>query len=582
MYDVLIKQGEVVDGTGSKPFVGDIAIKDGRIVEIGQNIDGKAARTIEAEGKLVTPGFVDVHTHYDGQVTWDEEVRPSSDHGVTTVVMGCCGVGFAPVKPGSEEFLIQLMEGVEDIPGTALSEGMDWSWESFPEYLDALGKRQYTIDIAAQVPHGALRFYVMGERGANDEPGTEEDVNKMARLVGEALEAGAVGFTSSRVKAHQAVDGRFVPGTLAPIDELMAIAHEMGRVGSGVFELIPSGAAGEALPGLKDQFTAQEEMQWMSEFSRVSGRPVTFTLVETYSEPETFRELLELQDEADAEGLRLHGQFPIRPTGVLTSLEGHHAFTARPTYKKLAKLPLAERVAELRKPEIKQAILSEPDQPESDAFMDNSHLILQMSLDFIYRIAEPVNYEPDPRFALSSMASAAGRDPLEMLYDLMLEDDGKAVLISLAANYKANDLSAIEHMMKNANAVPGLSDGGAHCKIICDASSSTYMLTHWARDRHRGPQFPIEYVVKKHTSDTASLYGFTDRGELRVGKRADINVIDFERLAVHVPKLVHDLPTNESRYLQESSGYEFTLVNGVVIRENDKLTGARPGRLIRG
>lgn len=582
MYDVLIRSGKIVDGTGAAPYVGDIAITGGLIVDMGPSLQGSAGTTVHADGRLITPGFVDVHTHYDGQVTWDDEIKPSSNHGVTTVVMGCCGVGFAPVKPGTEDWLIQLMEGVEDIPGTALSEGMNWTWETFPQYLDALDKGKYTIDIAAQVPHGALRFYVMGERGANDEPGTEEDVRTMAQLIGEALEAGAVGFTSSRIMGHQGSDGRPVPGTLAQKNELLAFAKEMGRVGRGVFEVIPSGTIGEVSGVPKDPFTAQQEMQWMREFAKISGRPVTFTVAQVYSEPESYIELLEMQDQACAEGLQLHGQFPIRPGGVLSSLQSYHAFTARPTYKKLAALPLAARVSQMRKPEVRSAILSEQDEAESTLVNDNFHQILQGSIDFIYRLQDPVDYEPEFKYSVSGMAQDQGVDPLALMYDMLLEEDGHAVLIALAANYMSNDHSAIERMLKNEHAVPGLGDGGAHAKLICDASSSTYILTHWARDRHRGKQFPIEYLVKKHANDTARLYGFNDRGTLAVGKRADLNVIDFANLQLGAPRLVNDLPCGEQRFLQSSAGYDFTMVNGVFTRADGEDTGNRPGRLVRG
>ncbi len=581
MFDILIRNAHIVDGTGAPPFDGDIAIHQGRIHEVGRGLSGVARETIDAAGRLVVPGFVDIHTHYDGQVTWDDELKPSSDHGVTTVVMGCCGVGFAPVRPGTEPWLIQLMEGVEDIPGTALTEGIEWQWESFPEYLDALARRKYAIDVAAQVPHGALRFYVMGERGANDEPATDREVATIARLVREAIDAGAVGFTSSRIMGHQAIDGRPVPGTQAAEEELMAIAREMRKAGRGVFEVIPSGTIGE-VPGIpKDRFTPQQEFGWMRRFAQASGRPVTFTVAQVYSEPESYRELLEMQDAAVRDGLPLHGQFPVRPGGVLTSLQTYHAFTARPTYKKLAALPLERRVAEMRKPELRRAILAERDEPRSSAVHDNFHQNLQASLEFIYPMREPVDYEPELSRSIGGMARARGVEPLGLMYDMLLEDDGQAVLIGLLANFKSNDHRAIEFMLENANAVPGLGDGGAHAKLICDASSSTYLLTHWARDRWRGKQFPIELLVKKHANDTARLYGLHDRGTLAVGKRADLNVIDFDRLRIGVPRLVADLPAGGQRYLQSSEGYDYTVVNGEPTRREGKDTGLRPGRLVR-
>jgi N-acyl-D-amino-acid deacylase len=581
MHDILIHDASIVDGTGTKPFSGDIAVEDGIITAIG-DLSGELARqTINAEGRIVAPGFVDIHTHYDGQATWDDELKPSSQHGVTTVVMGNCGVGFAPVRPGREGWLVELMEGVEDIPGAALTEGMKWGWESFPEYLNVLSKRQLSLDVAAMVPHGALRGYVMGERGANNEPATAEEIATMARLVSEALASGAVGFSTSRINGHQAVDGRPVPGTTAAPEELLGIARAMRSAGKGVFEVIPSGTVGQITGVKPDRYRLEEEWGWMRRFAAESQRPVTFTLIEVHSEPSTFKQLLKWQDEAVAQGLPLHAQYNGRPGGILIALQSYHAFQARPTYKKLAHLPLSERAAEMRKPDVRRAILSEPDVPASSSVSDMFPLIIQSMLPYIYPFKSIPDYEPFPSEAIEQAARARGVDPLGYLYDLLLEDEGQAVLIALAAGYSNNDHSGIEEMIRNPNAVPGLADGGAHARLICDASICTYLLTHWARDRQRGPKFPLELMVKRQANDTARLFGFSDRGTLNVGKRADLNVIDFDRLTLFRPYMVNDLPAGGARYLQDATGYDFTIVKGVVIRVKGQDTGARPGSLAK-
>ncbi len=581
MHDIIIRNANIVDGTGAKPFRGDVAIKGGRIAAIGKLGLESASETIDASGRMVAPGFVDIHTHYDGQVTWDTDLKPSSQHGVTTVVMGNCGVGFAPVRPGSEKWLIELMEGVEDIPGAALTEGMKWGWESFPEYLDIVARRELAIDVAALVPHGAVRGYVMGERGANNEPATPDEVSTMARLVREAIEAGAAGFSTSRINGHQAVDGRPVPGTTAAPEELLGIAREMRKAGKGVFEVIPSGTIGEIMGVKPDTYSLEQEWNWMRRFARESERPITFTLIEVHSEPEVFRKLLKWQDEAIAAGLQIYAQYNGRPGGVLTALQSYHAFQARPTYKRLRHLPLAERAAEMRKPEVRQAILNEQDVPLSSSVNDMFPMIIQKMVSYIYPLSSVPDYEPEPSTAIAAAAEAMGIDPLAYLYDLMVQGDGSTVLIALAAGYSNKDHRGIESMIRNPYAVPGLADGGAHARLICDASICTYLLTHWARDRHRGSKFPVEMMIKKQSNDTARLFGFSDRGTLELGKRADLNIIDFDRLSLLRPYMVHDLPAGGARYLQDADGYDFTLVNGVVTRRDGKDTGARPGRLAR-
>ena len=581
MHDILIRDGNIVDGTGRKPFRGDLAIKDGRVAAVGK-LDGEAAReTIDAAGRMVAPGFVDIHTHYDGQVTWDSDLKPSSQHGVTTVVMGNCGVGFAPVRPGTEKWLIELMEGVEDIPGAALSEGMKWGWESFSEYLEVLSRRELAIDVAAMIPHGAIRYYVMGERGANNEASTPDEAATMAKLVREALGAGAAGFSTSRINGHQAVDGRPVPGTTAAPEELLAIAREMRKAGRGVFEVIPSGTIGQ-ITGIKpDTYSLEEEWNWMRRFARESERPITFTLIEVHSDPEMFRKLLKWQDEAIADGLPLFAQYNGRPGGILTSLQSYHAFQLRPTYRKLAHLPLAERAREMRKPEVRSAILGEADIATSSSGADVFPALIPSMMGTIFPLDAVPDYEPEASRSITGAAAAAGMEPLAYMYDRLVEHDGKTVLIALAAGYSNKDHRGIELMLRNPNAVPGLADGGAHARLICDASICTYLLTHWARDRHRGPKFPVETLIKKQSNDTARLFGFTDRGVLEPGKRADLNIIDFDRLRLLRPYMVTDLPAGGARYLQDAEGYDFTLVNGVVTRRDGKDSGARPGRLKR-
>jgi len=495
--------------------------------------------------------------------------------------MGNCGVGFAPVRPGSERWLIELMEGVEDIPGAALSEGMTWGWETFPEYLDVLSRRKLAIDVAAIIPHGAIRGYVMGERGANNEAARADEVLTMARLVREALDAGAAGFSTSRINGHQAVDGRPVPGTTAAPEELLAIAREMRNAGRGVFEVIPSGTIGQ-IAGIKpDTYSLEEEWRWMRRFARESQRPITFTLIEVHSEPEMFRRLLTWQDEAIADGLPLFAQYNGRPGGVLTSLQSYHAFQARPTYRKIAQLPLAERAREMRKPEVRTAILSEADVPASSSVNDIFPRLIQAMMGNIFPLDPVPDYEPESSRSIVNAATRAGMDPLAYMYDRLVEDDGKTVLVALAAGYSNHDHRGIEVMLRNPNAVPGLADGGAHARLICDASICTYLLTHWARDRHRGPKFPVETLVKKQSNDTARLFGFTDRGVIEPGKRADLNVIDLDRLRLLRPYMVNDLPAGGARYLQDAEGYDFTFVNGVATRRDGKDTGARPGRLKR-
>ncbi len=577
MYDLLIRNGTIVDGTGAPARQGDVAVKDGKVVAVGEHLDGEAAETVDATGKLVTPGFVDIHTHYDGQATWDEVLDPSAGHGVTTVVAGNCGVGFAPVHPGQEEWLIQLMEGVEDIPGTALAEGMSWDWESFPEYLDVLDRRHYAIDIGTQVAHGAVRGYVMGERGARNEPATPEDIEAMAAIVKEAIEAGALGFSTSRTLAHRAIDGEPVPGTFAAEDELFGIGRVLGEVGRGVFELAPA-----AIDGL-DASDPFKEIEWMRRLAAETGRPVSFALLQLDPSPELWRELMDLSLEAIEAGAPLYPQVASRPFGLLTGLQTNHVFQKRPTFMALADLPLPELVEALRDPATKAQILAEEDAPpDPTVLFDGVGAFLLGMADNLYVMGDPPDYEPTRETSIGGIAEATGRDRQELIYDEMLRNDGQGFLMLPLFNYSHGDHEAIREQLQHPAAVLGLGDGGAHCGMICDASLPTYTLTHWARDRSRGEKLPLEWLIRKQTKDTAALYGLTDRGTLEVGRRADLNVIDHEALTLHSPRLVHDLPAGGRRLIQEASGYELTAVNGVVTRRKGVDTGARPGRLVRG
>ncbi len=585
MLDLKITGGTVVDGTGAERFRADIGVKDGRIVEVrrrsgdDEGLDTDAAEQIDATGRFVTPGFVDVHTHYDGQVSWDDTLTPSSLHGVTTVVSGNCGVGFAPVRPGREQWLIELMEGVEDIPGSALAEGITWQWESFPQYLDAIEKRSLAVDYGTQVAHGAVRGYAMGERGARNEEATADDIAAMARIVTEAIEAGALGFSTSRTEAHRAIDGEPVPGTYAAEAELFGLGRAMAAGGQAVFEVSPQGTAGES-----PAEATMRELDWMTALAAEIERPVSFTMIQTGGAPDLWRRQLERAGAALDRGIELYAQFAARPFGMLFGFSGYHAFTHRPTYRKLkAELGDADLVARLADPAVRAAILAETDLPPQPVPMfDGLYALIQYSVDKIFPIGDPPDYEPTPDTTVAAIAARRGVDPLATMYDLMLDSGGTAMLMLPFFNYAEGNHDAIYEMMTHPAAVSGLSDGGAHCGLICDASYPTFLLTHWARDRHRGPKFSLEYVVRKQTLDTATLFGLSDRGVIAEGRKADMNVIDMDALRLDVPRMVHDLPAGGRRLLQGATGYDATVVSGVVTRRHGTDTGARPGRLIRG
>lgn len=583
MFDTIIRNGTVVDGTGSAPFDADVAITDGRVVEVASSIDGPAHRYIDAQGCIVTPGFIDVHTHYDGQVTWDDRLEPSSSNGVTTVVMGNCGVGFAPARPTDTDALIDLMEGVEDIPGTALFDGMPWgAWESFGEYLDVLDSRSYATNIAAQLPHGSLRFYVMGERGAANEDATADDLVMMAKLTEEAFAAGAVGFTTSRTIGHRAKSGPPVPGTFAPIEELEAIAEAVGRAGHGVIEAIVAGTIG-LLPALGgERAKPLEEVPLLERMSKVSGRPVTFTVAQLFEDPNHWRLVMDESAAANERGANLRPQCIPRSVTIMTSLDTYHVFMRRPSYLAIADLPLAERVAAMRTPEVREAILGDPDDREGANLATNIAGLFAIGLPLTFSLSAPVNYEPSFDQSVYAQAMAAGIDPLEFMYDRLLDDDGKAFYAVLGSNFVGGNLDTCREMMLAPHSVTGLSDAGAHVNLISDCSVTTFHLTHWCRDRTAGEQLPIELMVNKLTQNNAELYGFSDRGVIAPGMVADINVIDLPNLRIHAPELRWDLPTGASRIMQGATGYRATMVSGEVVRENDQDTGARPGRLIRG
>jgi N-acyl-D-amino-acid deacylase len=575
MHDLVIRGGTVVDGTGTAPREADIGIDGGTIAEVGR-IAERGRDEVDARGRLVTPGFVDIHTHYDGQATWDPLLTPSCWHGVTTLVMGNCGVGFAPVRPGAQNFLIGLMEGVEDIPGTALHQGIAWEWETFPQFLDALERRRFVLDIGTQVPHGSVRAYVMGERGAKNEPANGDDVAEMAAIVREAIAAGALGFSMSRTLMHRAIDGEVVPGTHATEDEIFGICRELGKLRQGIIELAPAGVMGE------DLAAPDKEVSWMRRISRETGRPVSFALSQHEVEPAQYRRVLELCRAANAEGAHLTPQVGSRPTMLLIGHQTFHPFSHRPTYKKLAALPLSERVARLRDPAIKRQILAEEAPAGGDRGVAIVTHLIATGLHKIFPLGDPPDYEPGPEKSIKAIAEREGRDPYDVLYDRMLELDGRQLLMLAILSYHDGDLEALREMLEHPDSAFGLGDGGAHCGAVCDATMTTFLLKHWARDRSRGPRLPVEWVVRKMTRDTARLYGLGDRGVLAPGKKGDVNVIDFARLELALPEVAHDLPAGARRLIQRARGYDATIVSGEVTFRGGEHTGVLPGRLVRG
>jgi len=577
MSELVIRGGTVVDGTGAPARTADVAIDDGIVVEVGR-VATRGRREIDADGLLVTPGFVDMHTHFDGQATWDPHLTPSCWHGVTTAVVGNCGVGFAPAAPSRHEWLIGLMEGVEDIPGSALSEGMAFDWESFPEYLDALERMPRALDIGTHVPHGAVRAYVMGERGARNEASTADDIEAMAAIVADGLRAGALGFSTSRTMGHRAIDGEPVPGTFAAEDELFGIGAALAETGRGVFELAPMGTGGEASGDPPDAHVT--EIEWMVRLAAHIQRPVTFLVMQSHVAPDRWRHQMDVSRAARADGVPIYPQVASRCFGMLIGHQSRaNPFRTRPTYLALLDLPFDERVARLKDPEIRAKILLEGQGPVTPGTMSSA---MANAIPYVFPLGDPPDYEPTADSAVGARAAREGRTPDEVVYDLMLQNDGRELLLFPLLNYAGNSYDAIYEMISDPITVQGLGDGGAHCGIVCDASMTTYLLSHWVRDRSRGPRIELETAVQRLTSSTAALYGLDDRGVLAPGYRADVNVIDFERVDIDRPEMVYDLPAGAGRMVQHSTGYVETLVAGETVVASGELTDARPGRLIRG
>ena len=570
MHDLVVTGGLLVDGTGAEPRHADVAVDDGVITAVGADV-GAARRTIDADGALVTPGFVDIHTHYDGQATWDPMLTPSSWHGVTTVVMGNCGVGFAPVEQGRQEWLVGLMEGVEDIPGAALSVGIDWSWETFPEYLDALDGSPRMLDIGTQVPHGAVRAYVMGERGASNEPATADDIAAMAKVVREGMAAGALGFSTSRTLAHRAIDGEPVPGTFAAEDELFGIGSVLGELGTGVFELAPAGALGE------DLAAPDKEVDWMVRLSEAIGRPVSFALTQNNAEPGQWRRLLDLVSAANARGANVRPQVHARTVSLLVGFQTFHAAQFCPGWGELGLglMDWREQAAAVARPEVRARLVAEltdlEDDPVVMGFMNPSQT---------YLLGDPPVYEPGPERCIAQIAKREGRSQWEVLLEAMCTDGGSELLNAPVLNYSDGNLDAVHSMLTDTNSAFGLGDGGAHAGQTCDASTTTFLLSHWVRDRE-GDRLPLELAVHKMTGATADMYGLGDRGRVEPGKTADLNVIDFDRLGLRRPEWVTDLPGDAGRLVQKAEGYVATIKSGEVTMSEGESTGTMPGSLLR-
>ena len=568
MHDLVIRNGALIDGTGAPSRSADIAIDGGLITQVGGDI-GRGRREIDAQGCLVTPGWVDIHTHYDGQVTWDPYLSPSCWHGVTTVVIGNCGVGFAPVKRDRHDWLIELMEGVEDIPGSALAEGITWTWETFPEYLDSLDGQARVLDVATQVPHSAVRAYVMGDRGARNEDATPEDIAAMSAIVAEGMAAGALGFSTSRTVVHTTKDGTVMPGTTAAADELLAIGKAMAGVGPGVFEMS------------SDMNPAEREFDWMRSMSKDTGVTVTYSLLQSPLQPGNWIKLLDMNAQARADGADIVAQIACRPTGLVLGWQSTiHPFVGRQTYRDIAALPFESRLEKLKDPAVRATILSEPSRK-----MGPLGAIMTQGFDRMFRLQQPdgqLDYEPRAEDSIAALAQATGQAPDAIVYDMLMENDGRGYIYLPLLNYTEFNFDHIHTMMHDPNTVLSLSDGGAHCGVICDASFPTYMLTYWARDRVRGATLPLEKIVSMQTRDTARLYGLNDRGVIAPGMKADVNVIDYEALRILPPEMVFDLPAEGRRMIQRAEGYRATVVSGAVTFEDGVATGEMPGKLVRG
>ncbi len=562
-FDVVIRGGSVVDGTGSAPREADVGIVGDRIAAVGE-ITGSGKEEIDAKGKLVTPGFVDIHTHYDAQAVWDTHMAPSSHHGVTTAVMGNCGVGFAPCKPADRERLIELMEGVEDIPGAVMHEGLKWEWEFFGEYLDALDRRQRDIDICALLPHAAMRVFVMGDRAINLENANQADIAHMRQITREAMQAGAFGFSTSRSLSHKTLRGDPTPTLRAQEEELRGIAMGMTDAGSGMLEMVSEWAPDH-----------NEEFAMLRRVIEACGRPCVFTLTQRHSRPEVWRDLLAHADKAAADGLSIRPVVAPRAIGVLLGLAGsQNPFSGCPTYKEIAHLPVADRARRMADPDIRAKILSE-DPKKGSTFP----LFHRLSFDFMFRFGNPPNYQPKKEDSVAAIAARGNRTPPEVAYDMLIEDDGANFIYMPLGNYAYGDLTVSETTLANRNSIMGLGDGGAHVAFILDAGYQTWLLTHWGRDRKR---WEVGELIRRLTSDTARAAGLNDRGVLAAGKKADVNIIDWDRLGAEAPYIVSDLPAGGKRLLQTVNGYDATLVSGKVTFRNGVASGNLPGQLVRG
>ena len=565
MYDLVIRNGTIYDGKGGKPYLADLAVTGKTITKIGV-IEEVGTKEIDAKGKIVTPGFVDIHTHYDGQVTWDPYLRPSTYHGVTTVVMGNCGVGFSPCKPEKRDWLIGLMEGVEDIPGTALHEGIDWEWETFPEYLDTLEKKPLAIDVGTQIPHGAVRAFVMGERGITQEKASEEEISKMGEIVKEAIKVGAFGFSTSRTEKHRDSSGSLTPSITAHKDELVEIAKAVGELDKGV------------LQGISDFYDFQSEFDIFKEMSSASGRPISITVEQQDARPEWWLQLLNGIEDAQDQGIQMYGQVPPRATGILMGLTASlNPFTLYPSFFEISALTLEQKVEILRDPKFKTKILSETPVSIGNPLLDE----IVTSFNKMFRLGEPANYEPHPDSSVLSESKKLSLSPQEIVYDMLLEKEGKALIYHPLFNYEFGNLDHVETMLKHPYTVFGLGDAGAHCGAISDASFPTTLIQHWGRDRDRGEKFPLEALIKMQTFETSRLVGIKDRGLLMEGLKADINVIDFDNLTIHEPEILNDLPAGGRRLVQKASGYSYTIVSGQVAFKDGEATGELNGQLIR-
>jgi N-acyl-D-amino-acid deacylase len=565
-YDLVIRNGLVIDGTGAERFEAGIGVKDDRIAAIGE-VSGAGAEEIDARGKLVTPGFVDIHTHYDGQAVWSERLSPSSSHGVTTVVGGNCGVGFAPCRPEHRELLVSVMEGVEDIPEVVMTEGLTWDWQTYPEYLSAIEKRPHDIDFASQIPHSAVRVFVMGQRGADREPATEDDLRRMQAIVREAIDVGALGFATSRLVIHKTGQGDAIPTFQAAETELEAMALALKDAGRGVLQAV-FGESGR---------TFEDEIDLLSRLTRISGRPASFSMAQSNDNPDAWRHVMQHLAEANAKGPPIRAQVYPRPIGVVLGFDlSINPFSLCPSYQPLAKLPFAERIAALRDPMVRARLLMED---PGEAIIPLARL--GRRFDFMYPLGDPPNYEPTPEMSIAAQAAARGVNPEDLAYDLLLENGGRGLLLTAIANYGSGSLDPIYSLITDPNTVIGLGDGGAHYGMICDSSYPTFVMQHWTRERE-GQRLSIEAAVRSLTLDTAATVGLLDRGALTVGRKADLNVIDYDQLRLAMPHVAYDLPAGGRRITQGARGYDALIVSGRVVSRHGEATGALPGRLVRG